>query len=82
MVLKIRKFKGLQMSRVDARVHHKLLVEARKYLKNVKPVVGDVISDGKTGGIVLTQDHIMEWLEIFAEDRIMLDGCNHATVKR
>ena len=69
------------MSKIDARVQHKLLIEARKYLKNVKPV-GDVALDGKKEGIVLTQEHILEWLEVFADDRIMLDGCNHATVKR
>ena len=69
------------MSRVNARVHHKLLVEARKYLKKVKPAA-DVISDGKSGGIVLTQEHILDWIQVFEDDRIMLDGCNHATVKR
>jgi len=69
------------MSKIDVRSHQKLLAEARKYLKNVKPV-GNVALDGKKGGIVLTQEHIMEWLEVFADDRIMLDGCNHATVKR
>jgi len=69
------------MSKVNAKVQHQLLKEAKKYLKNVKPV-SDTNLDAKKGGIVLTEDHISAWLEIFYEDRIMLDGCNHATVKR
>lgn len=69
------------MSKVDAKVQLKLLKEARKYLKNVKPV-SDSDLETKKGGITLTQEHIAEWLEVFYEDRIMLDGCNHATVKR
>lgn len=68
------------MSRVDAKVQQQLLIQARKYLKNVKPV-SDVALDEKKGGVVLTQEHIAAWLEVFYEDRIMLDGCNHATVK-
>jgi len=59
----------------------KLLKEARKYLKEVKPV-NDVSLEKKKGGITLTQDHMVEWLQIFEEDRIRLDGCNFAVVKR
>lgn len=68
------------MSRLNIQTHSKLLKEARKYLKDVKPVSD--IGFEKKGGIVLTQDHIFEWLQIFEEDRIKLDGCNFAVVKR
>lgn len=70
------------MSRIDARSQQKLLKEARKYFKDLQQPLGDVSLEKKKGGIVLTQEHILEWLEVFADDRIMLDGCNHATVKR
>ena len=69
------------MSRIDVRFQQKLLKEARQYYKKVKPVA-DVTVERKKGAIVLTQEHIHAWLEVFADDRIMLDGCNHATVKR
>jgi hypothetical protein len=57
-----------------------LLQEARKLLKIND--LGEIEATPKKRGIVLTEDHIMEWLQIFEADRIMLDGCNHATVKR
>lgn len=69
------------MSRLNIQTHMKLLKEARKYLKDVKPV-NDVSLDKKEGNITLTQDHMVEWLQIFEEDRIRLDGCNFAVVKR
>ncbi len=69
------------MSKLDIKTHLRLLKEAKKYLKDVKPV-GDIDFELKKGAIVLTQDHIVEWLQIFEEDRIKLDGCNFATVKR
>ncbi len=69
------------MSKINAKIQMTLLKEARKYLKNVKPAT-DIALDTKRQGIVLTQEHLVEWLEVFEEDRIMLDGCNHATVKR
>ena len=69
------------MSRIDARIQHRLVTEAKKYLKDVKHVGNDDLK-GENKGIVLTQGHIEEWLQVFADDRIRLDGCNHATVKR
>jgi len=69
------------MSRMHIKAHMKLLKEARKYLKEVKPL-GDSRLEKKKGGITLTQDHMMEWLQVFEEDRIKLDGCNFAVVKR
>ena len=58
----------------------KLLKEAKAYLKDVK--VADVSTPKKQkDGIVLTEDHMMEWLQVFFEDRIMLDGCNQSKVK-
>ena len=69
------------MSRLNVKTHMKLLKEAKKYLKDVKPV-GDTSVEQKKGAIVLTQDHMVEWLQIFEEDRIKLDGCNFAVVKR
>ena len=59
------------MSRVDIKLQMKLLKEAQKYLKDVK----------QASGVVLTQEHISEWLQVFYDDLIMLDGCNHAKVK-
>lgn len=69
------------MSRVDMKLHHELLREAKVYLKDIMPV-NDTALDTKKENVVLTQEHIMEWLEVFNEDRIMLDGCNFATVQR
>lgn len=69
------------MSRLNIQTHMKLLKEARKYLKDAK-LVRDSSLEKKKGGIVLTQDHMIEWLQIFEEDRIKLDGCNFAVVKR
>ena len=61
------------MSRLDIKVQISLLKEAKSYFKNVEE---------KKGAVVLTQEHIMEWLEVFYSDRIMMDTCNQATVKR
>jgi len=69
------------MSRLNMKMHMKLLKEARKYLKDVKPI-DDIALEKKKGAVVLTQEHIFEWLQTFEEDRIKLDGCNFATVKR
>ncbi|MEA3369807.1 MAG: hypothetical protein U9Q40_00535 [Campylobacterota bacterium] len=69
------------MSRLDIKTHMKLLKEARAYFKDVKPVEKFEL-EKKQEPIVLTQEHIAEWLEVFYEDRIRLDGCNFATVKR
>jgi len=60
------------MSRLDIKVQISLLKEAKSYFKNVE----------EKKGVVLTQEHIMEWLEVFYNDRIMMDTCNQATVKR
>jgi len=65
------------MSKLELR-HMKLLHEARGYLKDVKPL-SDISS--KKDGIVLTKEHIAEWLEVFYDDRIMLDGCNQSKIK-
>jgi len=59
----------------------RLLKEARKYLKDVKPI-DEMNLEKKKGAVVLTQEHLFEWLQTFDDDRIRLDGCNHATVKR
>jgi len=69
------------MSRLEIKAHMRLLKEAKKYLKDVKPV-DDITAEDQLGAVPLTQEHIMMWLETFAEDRIRLDGCNFATVKR
>ena len=76
----MRKIKGLQMSKLDLKVQVNLLKEARMYLKDVKPV-SDTSLEKKKGNIVLTQDHIMEWLEVFYDDRIRMDTCNQASVR-
>ena len=69
------------MSKLDVKVQISLLKEAREYLKNVKPVT-DIHLEQKKGDIVLTQEHIMEWLEVFYDDRIRMDTCNQASVKQ
>lgn len=69
------------MSRINLKIHDKLLKEAKKYLKDVKPVV-DKELELPIAPVTLTQEHLFAWLEIFEEDRIKLDGCNFATVKR
>ena len=68
------------MSKLDLKVQVNLLKEARMYLKDVKPVSGTSL-EKKKGNIVLTQDHIMEWLEVFYDDRIRMDTCNQASVR-
>ncbi|MFT5660024.1 MAG: hypothetical protein ACI9TV_000658 [Sulfurimonas sp.] len=69
------------MSKLDVKVQISLLKEAREYLKNVKPV-SDINLEQKKGAIVLTQEHIIEWLEVFYDDRIRMDTCNQASVKQ
>lgn len=68
------------MSRLDIKVHMQLLKEAKMYLKDVKPVK-DVSLEEKKGGVVLTEDHLIEWLQVFYDDRIKLGTCNEARVK-
>lgn len=68
------------MSRVDMKVQISLLKEAGVYFKELQ-AVGDVAMQTKKEGIVLTQEHIYDWLEIFYEDRIRMDTCNQASVK-
>jgi hypothetical protein len=69
------------MSKLDVKTHLRLLKEAKGYYKDAK-TADRIHTEAKKGAVVLTQEHIMEWLEVFYDDRIMLDGCNHATVKR
>lgn len=69
------------MSRLDITTQVTLLKEARVYFKDVKPV-GDITLEKKKGAVVLTQEHIAEWLEVFYDDRIKMDTCNEARVKR
>jgi hypothetical protein len=69
------------MSKMDVKTHLRLLKEAKSYFKEAS-TAKRVHPETKKGAVVLTQEHIMEWLEVFYDDRIMLDGCNHATVKR
>ena len=76
----MRKIKGLQMSKLDLKVQVNLLKEARMYLKNVKPVSDNNV-ENKKADVVLTQEHIMEWLEVFYDDRIRMDTCNQASVR-
>jgi hypothetical protein len=66
------------MGKVDFKVHADLLKEAKVYVENLK----QFDSLREKDSIVLTQEHIMEWLEVFYEDRIMMGTCNQAVVKR
>jgi len=68
------------MSRLDVKVQTTLLKEADMYFKDVTPM-SDITEETKKGGIVLTQEHIYEWLQIFYEDRIRMDTCNQASVR-
>lgn len=67
------------MSRVDMKVHISLLKEAGVYFKDLKPMIENTRE--KQEPIVLTQEHIYEWLEVFYEDRIRMDTCNQASVR-
>lgn len=68
------------MSKLEFAAQATLLKEAELYFKDIKPV-SDVSLKEKKAGIVLTEDHIFAWLEVFYEDRIRMDTCNQATVK-
>jgi hypothetical protein len=69
------------MSKLDLKGQIYLLKEAKTYFKDVKPV-SDKSLEMHKGDVVLTQDHISAWLEVFYDDRIMMNTCNDATVKR
>ncbi len=69
------------MSRLDTKVQCSLLKEAKMYFKDIKPVDKVKLED-KKDSIVLTQDHILEWLQVFYDDKIMMGTCNEATVKQ
>ena len=68
------------MSKLDLKVQVNLLKEARMYLKNVKPVSDNNV-ENKKDTVILTQEHIVEWLEVFYDDRIRMDTCNQASVR-
>lgn len=69
------------MSRLDVKVQISLLKEAKSYFKNVQPVSKTGLKE-KKGVVVLTEEHIQEWLEVFYDDRIMMNTCNQASVRR
>ena len=69
------------MSRLDINIQTELLKEAEMYFKDVKPV-SNLSTKEKEGVVVLTQEHISEWLQVFYDDRIMMGTCNEATVKQ
>jgi len=68
------------MSRLDMKIQKSLLKEAGAYFKEIQPEK-EVSFEEKRGAIVLTEEHIFEWLEVFYEDRIRMDTCNQASVK-
>ena len=68
------------MSRLDIKGQINLFKEAKMYFKDVQPV-SDTSLQAKKEGIVLTEDHIREWLEVFYDDRIRMDTCNQASVR-
>lgn len=69
------------MSKLNVNTQMELLKEARMYLKDVA-LVNDTSVKQKKDGIVLTEEHIQEWLEVFYDDRIMLNTCNQSRVQR
>ena len=68
------------MSKLDITAHATLLKEAKMYFKDVKSV-NTVNLEKKKAPVVLTQEHIFEWLEVFYDDRIRMDTCNQASVR-
>ncbi len=68
------------MSKLDIKVQISLLKEARMYLKDVKQV-SDINLEAKKETVVLTEDHMIEWLQVFYDDRIRMDTCNEASVR-
>ncbi|QSZ42616.1 hypothetical protein GJV85_11020 [Sulfurimonas aquatica] len=68
------------MSRLDIKAQVTLLKEAKMYFEDVKPVSKAKVKE-KKGAVVLTQEHIEEWLQVFYDDRIRMDTCNQASVK-
>jgi len=69
------------MSKIDVKVQMNLLKEAKIYFEDMQPL-SKIEFKPKDSGITLTEEHIIEWLQVFYDDRIMLDTCNQATVKR
>ncbi|MBN2815527.1 MAG: hypothetical protein JXQ67_02505 [Campylobacterales bacterium] len=69
------------MSKINMNVQLNLLKEAGVYFREMQ-VANRIIPDAKKEGILLTQEHIEEWLEVFYEDRIMMDTCNQSHVRR
>ena len=69
------------MSRVDMNLQVTLLKEAKAYFDEMK-VVEATDLEKQTGGVVLTEEHIQEWLEVFHDDKIVMNTCNEARVKR
>ncbi len=68
------------MSSINPLMHKMLLTEAKKLLK--KADLEAIEKGTKEGGMMLTEEDIFDWIQVFEADRIMLDGCNHNTVKR
>lgn len=68
------------MSRVDITTNVNLLKEAGIYFKGVQQVSDGSLEKSREP-VVLTQEHIIEWLEVFYEDRIRMDTCNQASVR-
>jgi hypothetical protein len=68
------------MSRVDIKVQTTLLKEAGAYFKNLQPVTANE-EEKQKDDVVLTQEHIYAWLEVFYEDKIMMGTCNEASVR-
>lgn len=68
------------MSKLDVKVQTSLLKEAKMYFEGVK-LVDDANIKPEKDPVVLTQEHIYEWLEVFYDDRIRMDTCNQASVR-
>ena len=68
------------MSYIDMKLHKALAKEAKVYLKDIEAL--QKLSVMRDDQKLLTQEHIMEWLEVFYEDKIKMDTCNEARVKR
>jgi len=69
------------MGRLNMKIQMELSKEAKMYFKEIK-VDNEFASELQKGSVVLTQGHIEEWLQVFEQDRIKLDGCNMAIVLR
>jgi|GEM_PF-2018786 len=70
------------MSKLDTTGQLYFLKEVESYFKELQAPKSETIVAKQDRNVELTQDHIEAWLEVFYEDRIMMNTCNEAKVRR